>query len=170
MMRLTAIATAFVTALLVSSFSYADSLPPCLDDNGNAVTVNNAQVIQWESSTPNQFLARGNVHGPVVALYPNQTGHAHFAIQIGSDPSETLEVIYDLDFGAIPTVQLGMQVQACGDYITSNQATKYYPVSPCGAIIHWIHADPAGENHPGGFLTLNGQLYGQDLSNAGPAR
>lgn len=147
--------------LILSIPAFAGSgAPDCDNASGQAMPVDNAQVLNWEKSTPNQFLARANVEGDVVALYPNQTGHNHFAIQIGSDPSQTLEVIYDIAFGQLPNIQLGMHIQACGDYITSDQATSQYPVSPCGAIIHWIHMAPK-PTHKNGFLMINGQVYGQ---------
>jgi hypothetical protein len=149
----------FGVILTVSAFADTGT-PECDDASGQPISINNSQVLTWEKTTANQFLARGNVEGDVVALYPNQTGHAHFAIQIGSDPSQTLEVIYDLAFGAIPSIQKGMHIQACGDYITSDQATSQYPVSPCGAIIHWIHMAPK-PTHQSGFLMINGQIYGQ---------
>lgn len=142
------------------------SAPECDDDNGQPIAINNSQVLTWEKTTANQFLARANVEGNVVADYPDQTGHHHFAIQIGSDPSQTLEVIYDMAFGPIPQIQLGMHIQACGDYITSDEATSQYPVSPCGAIIHWIHMAPK-PTHQNGFLMINGEVYGQQAPKDG---
>jgi hypothetical protein len=146
--------------LVVTVSAFAGDAPDCDGANGQPIAINNSQVINWEKTTANQFLARGNVEGDVVAIYPNQTGHTHFAIQIGST-GQNLEVIYDLAFGAVPNIQMGMHVQACGDYITSDKATNQYPVSPCGAIIHWIHMAPK-PTHKNGFLMINGQVYGQN--------
>jgi hypothetical protein len=150
--------------LLISVSAFAgtfSSAPECENNDGQPIAINNSQVLTWEKTTANQFLARANVEGDVVAIYPNQTGHNHFAIQIGSDPSQTLEVIYDIGFGQLPQIQKGMHIQACGDYITSDEATSQYPVSPCGAIIHWVHMAPK-PTHKNGFLMINGQVYGQN--------
>jgi hypothetical protein len=153
-------------ALTVSAYAGASEAPECDGANGQPIAVNDAQVLNWEKTTANQFLARANVEGDVVAIYPNQTGHTHFAIQIGPDANQTLEVIYDLAFGAVPQVQMGMHIQACGDYITSDKATPQYPISPCGAIIHWIHMAPK-PTHKNGFLMMNGQVYGQQAPKDG---
>jgi hypothetical protein len=148
-----------------ATLGHSDDAPPCMS-GGSAIGINNNQVIQWESSTPNQFLARGHVSGPVVQVYPDQNGHHHFAIQIGSD--SRLEVIYNEDFGSVPQMSEGMNVEACGDYITSTAQSAQYPASPDGAIIHWVHQSPNLAKHASGFLMVDGVLYGQDAENAGP--
>ena len=61
-----------------------------------------------------------------------------------------------------------MSIEACGDYITSTAQSGPYPPSPDGAILHWVHMNPAGRGHDAGFLAINGTLYGQDAANAGP--
>lgn len=152
-------------ASAVAPMALADTAPDCID-RGVALPVNNDQVIQWETSTRNQFLARAHVAGPVLKTYPDQTGHHHFEIQLGA--TATLEVIFNEDFGAVPAIRPGMQVEACGDYITSSAPSGPYPASPDGAIIHWVHASPDPSRHPSGYLMIDGTLYGQDTSNAGP--
>lgn len=169
-LRLNVLRAAFFLAL--ASFpmaSFAGASPECLDSNGNEVQAGDDQVLQWESSTPNQFQARAHVSGPIVEIYPDHSGHAHFAIQIGSSSNDRLEVIYNLDFGSA-NPSMGDDVEACGDYITSTAQSGPYPASPDGAIIHWVHSSPNPQKHPSGFLMINGQQYGNDIGNAGPKR
>ena len=120
----------------------------------------NDQVIAWKTSTPNQHLERGHVAGIIKEVYPDRNGHTHFSIKIGNGPKDTIEVIYNVEFGAIPNLATGMQVEACGDYITSTAATLQYQASPDDAIIHYIHKSTS-RNHRNGFLMINGALCGQ---------
>jgi hypothetical protein len=133
--------------------------PDCMA-SGTPVAMDDPQVVTWKTSTANQFLARAHVQGPIKALYPDQTGHAHFAIQIGPEDSDLLEVIYNLSFESLPPLSVGMTVEACGDYITSNAQAGPYPPSPDGAIIHWLHRNPSGHGHDSGFLAIDGIVYG----------
>jgi hypothetical protein len=153
---------------LAAVSTWADSAPDCPGFNGGSVGVNNDQVLQWESNTANQYLNRGHVVGNVVELYPDQNGHEHFAIQIGPDAGDRVEIVYNEDFGNVPTPSQGDQVEACGDYITSTAQSGPYPPSPDNAIIHWVHESPNPGKHPSGYLMVNGQLYGQDTEDAGP--
>ena len=137
----------------------ADNDPACVDSQGRPLAINNAQVSQWKKTTKNQFLARAHVSGSITKLYPDHSGHAHFEIQMDQAGGDTLEVIYNLSFGAV-SPQVGQAVEACGDYITSNAPAGGYPVSPDGAIIHWVHPNPQGKGHPSGFLEINDQLVG----------
>ena len=139
----------------------ANASPACLGSNGSNLPVMDDQVLAWKGSTQNQFLARAHVYGTLTQLYPDRNGHHHFQIQIGLAPSQTLEVVYNEDFGTVPDVRVGDKVEACGDYTTSNAPTTQYPASPDNAIIHWIHQSPNPGKHPSGFLIINGVLYGQ---------
>jgi hypothetical protein len=147
------------------------SVPPCLSQKGAPLSENNAQVLQWKTSTPNQYLDRGFVHGTLVQVLPQATGHLHLDVYLGQ-PGGTggrdtdLEIIYNEDFGAVNAqLKPGMDVWACGDYITSSAQSGPYPASPLGAILHWVHKAMNG-NHQSGFLMIDGQLYGQ--MNAAP--
>jgi hypothetical protein len=163
MTRLSALGITAVCLLGFSSFALADmALPPCMVGNLN-LAINNAQISHWKTSTPNQYLARGHVHGRITRLFPDHSGHAHFEVSMDGGVNDTLEAVYDLKFGSIPHPAIGMEVEACGDYITSNLATRQYPRSPDDAIIHWIHRSDNLGSHPDGFLVLDGQLYGQSL-------
>lgn len=155
-MRLTVLGwLSLVPALAFSS----DAVPPCMA-RGQAIPVNNAQALKWKTSTANQYTARSHILGRVVKVYPNQTDHNHFSIQIGSGARDTIEVIYNIEFGQLPRMAVGMEVEACGDFINSFAQSGPYPPSPDGAIIHWVHYNPNGKGHDSGYLVIDGMLYG----------
>jgi hypothetical protein len=133
---------------------------------GKAIAANNEQVIRWKKSTANQFKERGHVLGIVTKIYDDRPSHDHFQIQLAQEPGATLEVIYNSAFGALPELQVGDKVQACGDYITSTAQSGPYPASPDGAIIHWVHRNPRPSGHDHGFVIVNDRLYGFDIGNA----
>jgi hypothetical protein len=120
----------------------------------------NVQVIKWKYTTPNQYRARAHVLGRIAQVYSDQTGHDHFAIQLAAGRQGLLEVIYNHEFGELPNLAIGMQVEACGDFINSNAQAGPYPPSPAGAIIHWVHINPSGRGHESGYLVIDGLLYG----------
>ena len=151
----------------------ADEIPNCpayslKSENGGdpgALQINNDEVLNWKSRTQNQFHARGHVRGELVKIYPDRNGHEHFSIRIGVTEAETIEVVYNQAFGAMPEPELGMSVEVCGDYITSTAPSpgpngQTYPASPDGAIIHWIHGAPQRSGHHSGWLYMNGVLVG----------
>lgn len=138
--------------------------------NGNPLPINNEQILNWKKNTPNQFRERGHAFGTVNRVFPDKSRHNHFEIQIGSTPQEVLEVVYNIDFGSLPEVQIGMKVEACGDYITATAQAGPYPPSPSGAIIHWLHMNPSGKGHESGFLIVDGVLYGQNDAQGGRKR
>jgi hypothetical protein len=155
----------FAFAFLLPILALAS--PDCLD-RGTPLPVDNAKVIAWKSTTQNQFQARAHLQGPIKQVYPDHSGHHHFEIQL--DDADTIEIIFNEDFGAVPTLHAGMQVEACGDYITSIAQSGPYPASPDGAIVHWVHMSPNLSRHPSGYLVIDSVLYGQDISHAGPKR
>ena len=152
--------TLLIALLTPFALAHADTLPECLDVKG-AIPVDNAQVLKWKTSTPNQFLARAHVSGTVEKIYPDKNGHNHFQIQIGPDARDTIEVVYNVSFGKLPKFGPGANIEACGDYITSDAATAEYPPSPDGAIMHWVHRNPKGHGHASGFVAIDGTVYGQ---------
>jgi hypothetical protein len=153
------------------ALSWADDRPlaaPECPAYGHDLPLNNEQVLHWKRTTNNQFQERAHVEGQIVRLFPDATGHHHFEIQIGHGGADTIEVIYNEDFGKLPPLRKGVEVEACGDYITAKAQSGPYPPSPAGAIVHWVHANPDGKGHPPGFLVVDGALCGQDTQNAGP--
>ena len=134
--------------------------PPCLGTNGAPLPVNDQQVINWKNSTPNQYHNRGHIEGVLTQVFSNNHGHHHFEVKIGPNPGNTIEVIYNEAFGSLPQLQPGDQIEACGDYITSNAQAGRYPPSPDGAILHWVHEAPR-PTHESGYVVVDGQVCGQ---------
>jgi len=155
--------SALVASCLFFSFSaqaQLSELPKCEDKSGQALPIDNSRVVNFKAITPNQFQERARVEGRVVRILGSRPSHAHFEIQIGPRPQDTLEVVFNLDFGR-PQPKVGDDVEACGDYITSNAPTPRYKPSPSGAIIHWVHENSRGGSHPDGYIVLNDSfMYG----------
>lgn len=128
--------------------------------NKQVLEINNSEVLNWKSKTQNQYQNRGHIKGVLLYTYPDKNGHDHYQVQIGDNNSDTIEVIYNQSFGAIPEVSNGATFEACGDYITSNRETQRYPASPDGAILHWVHKSLKEKSHDSGFLIINGIVYG----------
>lgn len=153
-------------SVLMATSAIAADLPnlpnhlQCLDNHHQAIGFNDAQVAQWEKTTSDQFHDRGLVQGPITKIYSDHSGHNHFAISLGNGAG--IEVIYSEDFGPLPALQVGMNVIACGDYITVGPHAQL--PSPMPAIIHWVHYNPGnrdGGAHPAGFVIINNVAYGQ---------
>lgn len=142
----------------------AGNLPDCLDHDGS-LPVNNEEVLNWKDTTRNTYLARGHVHGVVTQVYPDRNGHHHFQLRIGKGKDDTIEIIYNEAFGSTPGIEEGTDVEACGDYITSNAQNGPYPASPDGAILHWVHMSPRPERHLSGYIAVNGEAYGLENPN-----
>lgn len=147
-------------------------IPECTAHGKVFQSNNNQQVLYWKASTPNQFLERALVEGPVTRAFPDQNGHQHFEISIGQGKGDVIEVIFNEEFGPLPKdIQPGQRVIACGDYITSNAPTSQYPASPSDAIVHWVHLNPdyapnKPKEHESGFVVLDGHVYGDTLKSA----
>ncbi len=149
-----------VLSQTVSTAQANSPIPDCLD-HGTAVPVDNAEVIRWKTTTPNQTLERAHVEGTVDRVFPTRNGNNHFEIKIGPNADDTLEVVYNSNFGALPSLHEGMTIEACGEYITSMQAADGYEASPSGAIIHWVHRTTNETKHEGGYIAVEGKLFGQ---------
>jgi hypothetical protein len=150
--------------------SWAGNYFPICQDQGRALDVNNDQVIQWKTRTANQYTDRAHIKGRVVRDYGIKSNHQHFQIEIqGVEQSlgTTIEVIYNesREFGFIEKPKKGMEVEVCGEYITSNAPSGPYPASPDGALVHWVHKASKGSSHDEGFVILDGVLYGYGKSN-----
>lgn len=148
-----------LTVLASSAFAFD---APCMAGN-QVMPLNNQQVILWKfnPAVKSGWTSRANVTGVVLSVLPDHSGHNHFIIQIGPRPvQDTIEVIYSQDFGDLPTIQNGMQIHACGDFIKSTQPNGGYPASPAGAIVHWVHVNSRGGGHENGYLTVDNVMYG----------
>jgi hypothetical protein len=138
----------------------ADNAPSCVA-KGQALELNNQQVLQWKSTTRNQFQARAHVQGQLIRLYStHDRDHYHMKVQIGQNAIDTIEVIYNVAFGRLPLLRPGDMIEACGDYKTSNQRAGHYQPSPDGAILHWVHHS-TNPRHDSGFVMVNGTVFGQ---------
>ena len=140
-----------------SAAAPTDQVPDC----PGAPSANNAQVLQWKTSTQNQFTSRGHVQGTIQRIFPDHSGHHHFELALGSSPGDDVEIVFNEGFGTTPPLRSGMSVEACGDYITAYAASGGYPPSPDGALIHWVHRSDNPGRHPSGFLVIDGTVYGQ---------
>lgn len=148
-------------AFSIAPMAFAD-VPQCWSNSLNeALSVDNQQVITWKSTTPNEFLSRAFVQGTVNRITMIRPTHIQFELQIGSQQGDTVEIVYDRAFGELPQITPGMQVVACGDYITIKKLSGPGS-SPDGAIIHWVHYNPGNQDatHESGFLVIEGVLYG----------
>jgi hypothetical protein len=162
----------FVFLLLFSlqSAAYSDfksDLPrlpgnlTCVGKDGKGLQYNNDEVMDWKTSTPDQYIDRSLVAGTVTKVLLTRKTHIHFAIDLDGNRTGDLEVIYNLSFGELPKIEIGSQVIACGDYITVGPKARQ--PSPLGAIIHWVHYNPGdrdGGRHPHGFVIINGKPFG----------
>ena len=151
--------------LFFTSFANAANTT-CVDGQGKELPVNNAQIVTWKHTTQNQFAARGHAAGVITKLYPDHNGHTHFEITMSGTANETLEVIYNQSFGSLPALAPGMNVDTCGDYITSTAPASGYVASPDGAIIHWIHQSDSPK-HPSGYVEINSNVFGYGPGHGG---
>lgn len=154
------------SVLLVSGAHADDGVPPCPDLNGQLLPVMNGAVAQWKHTMRNQWRHRARIQGYIDSVFDDHSGHHHFGLQISPDRSDDIEVIYNEDFGPMPELRPGMRVEACGDFIVATAPSNGYPASPLGAIIHWVHMNPAGSGHPPGYVWIDGVLCGQQPENA----
>lgn len=148
--------TAFSANANIDSEYLRENRDACLD-HGRPLDIINEQVLNWKETTANAYLARARISGVVDQVYSDHSGHRHFSLKIGTEAQDHIEVIYNLQFGNLPTPSIGDKAEACGDYITSIARTGRYPPSPAGAIIHWVHRS-SGHHEPG-YVILNGVKY-----------
>lgn len=162
-----AMSLAVAAGAFLIAFAACADVPPCMDQNLNAMPINNEIVLKWKESTPNNFVRRAHIKGIVIPndAVSDRNSHSHFVIAIlGTTQSGPIEVVYSDQFGLLPAIHEGMQVEACGDYITSTGRggpDNEFPPSPVGAIIHWLHKSwQPLDRHPSGFLAIDGVVYG----------
>jgi len=146
-------------SLFFATLAFAEASPRCTD-HGRDLPFNNEQVLDWKLHSKNGYKARGHVLGRALRRYAGKRGHEHFAVQIGKNPTDTIEVVYNTRFGKLPTLRSGAPVEACGDYITSNKKSGPFPASPDGAILHWVHVNVGTPGHEHGFVSVDGEVTG----------
>lgn len=153
--------------LVPSAHAYLPNakMPVCLD-GPNEMRIDNARVLKFKATTKNQYLDRGFVEGRVLETPDVQNDHDHFVISIGPGKRDTLEIVYNTEFGAMPPMKIGDPIVVCGDYITSIAKAGGYDASSEGAIMHWIHFNPgtrsSSSRHEHGFVMLGSNLVGFD--------
>jgi hypothetical protein len=99
--------------------------------------------------------------GTVTGNYPDAARLVRFKVKLKAKKPDTLELVYDVKHGSIPAIRKGDSIEACGDYVTSNAPYEGNPVSPDGALVHWMHlADGLGHNL--GYLIVNDVAYGRN--------
>ena len=156
-----------------SSFAFLQDqkVPSCFDKN-TEIQVDNDRVLKFKTGTKNQFTARGYISGTIITQPELKNDHSHFIIQIGPGSKDTIEVIYNIspEFGEMAPLNVGDSVSVCGDYITSYARAGGYDPSPAGALIHWVHYNPANRsgsmNHEHGFIMSGSTLIGFDRAPA----
>jgi hypothetical protein len=147
-----------LTAAFLSEFTFAQ-VPDCLNIAAQKLPIDNAGAINLKKTTKNGYHGRAHIAGNLTKIYSDATNHKHMQVTIGTDPGDTIEVIYNEDFGPVPALRLGETIEACGDYITSNAPSGHMPASRDGAVVHWVHKSP-NPNHPSGFIVVDGTLCG----------
>ncbi len=130
-------------------------------DGKSTLNFNNGQILDWKVKSRSGFQSRGHIIGRLLKQYPGKPGHGHYQVHIGKNQKDTIELIYNTDFGPMPSrLTVGMTVEACGDYITSTQKNGNYPASPDGAILHWVHINPSQKGHEHGYVIMGDTLTG----------
>ena len=144
-------------SLFVSYAASANTDLPVCKNKSEDLPFNNEQVIEWRHTQKPKFLARAFIQGVIVSEIENRQGHVHFEVDLDKDLTTTadrVEVIYNIEFGALPDYRAGDELIACGDFIVDSW-------SPMGAVVHWLHYNPKAKNkHEDGFIVINGALAG----------
>ena len=106
---------------------------------------------------------RTMIKGHVVGFYGNIKGksgteHANYGVDLDGDGRADVTFVYQIDFGAIPQIQNGAEIVACGDYITDHSFDNL-------GLIHWTHSNDGAKDHgtckhPDGYAMVNGIKYG----------
>lgn len=141
--------------------------PVCLDFS-DEISIDNSHALRFKSEQKNGALTRAYIQGKVISIPETHGSHDRFSISIGPKSTDTVEVIYNKEFGTMPAVRTGEEVIVCGDFINSFAQTGRYPPSPDGAIIHWVHYNPGNRSaaHEHGFIQFGGDLVGFDQAPA----
>jgi len=86
--------------------------------------------------------------------------HLHFDINLDpstNNPANHIEIVYNRDFGVVPTMQPNSVVIACGDYITSNIPPANFPLLLMVRSFTGVHSSSDEGKHDSGFLVIDGR-------------
>lgn len=148
--------------LFWGSVGFSQSAVPECVAKGSALPINNQDVSTWKTTTKDQYKNRGHVAGMISQIYADHSGHHHIEVTMAVLPADTIEIIYNEKFGALPSgMAVGSKIEACGDYITAQHQSGGYSASPDGAILHWVHRSP-NTRHDSGFVVIDGTVCGQN--------
>jgi|GEM_PF-2244732 len=89
-MKSFSIRSLLVVSFLAGATAFAtDNIPSCIS-HGNLLPIDNANALSMErdNNVPNQSKTEAHIKGVVTTVYPDHSGHEHFAIQLGNDPSK----------------------------------------------------------------------------------
>lgn len=156
-----------VVGFLPSAHAYLpNAKTPLCFDRSESIEIDNERVLRMKEEKPNQFKARAFVSGKVITEPKLVGGHERFSIMIGSNTTDTLEMVYNVspEFGDLPPVRIGDDIVVCGEFINSFKDGGGYKASPDGAIVHWVHYNPGDRDpdHEHGFMMFDGNLAGFD--------
>jgi hypothetical protein len=159
-MKLSSRAVGILGALFLSSISVsalADSKLECFSNKADRyLDVNNEEALAWKGRAG--YRDRARVKGTLTRVTQQRKSHTHFEVQVGPKASDTLEIVFNVEFGPLPQLKPGMDVEACGDFIQVGKK------SPSSAIVHWVHYNPGdrdGGKHEHGYVVVSGSFFGQ---------
>lgn len=163
------VVSGFLFVQLTNTASAASGYPSCVDFDRRPLEVNNGEVLQWKEKTPNQYKDRALIVGSLVSVILDRKSHLHLEMDLtpeeGSDDRDDhIEIVYNKEFGRVDRLEKGLEIVACGDYITSTEQSGPFKPSPLGAIVHWVHASNNTQKHAHGFLMIDGKLFGHEQS------
>ncbi len=141
----------FMTILIIFliSISAFANIPNCFDRDGNVLedSIERLQYAMDRDSKTQLLLA-----GKIVKILPeDKQGRPHQKFVLNYQGLVNITVIHNTQFESLP-LNVGDDVLVCGEYLNS-----------FGNKIHWTHFDPR-EKHLGGFIYLNGMVYGDEFA------
>jgi hypothetical protein len=156
-LKVFSLSTLLTLSISTSTIAYGNTRT-CLDKK-DPMTFNENQILNFKEQMDDHFLARAFVRGIIVGKMENRAkhkNHLHLEVDLDGDIKtieDRIEVIQNLEFGAIPDFEANTPIIACGDF-------KVDKFAPFGAIIHWTHRSPDIHRHEGGFLIINNTTLG----------
>src|SRR5437868_1410034 len=87
----------------------------CPHKSGVELPINNEQVLQLKKTAKDPVRSRAHLQGKVVKVLPTHDGNARFAVKIGPQVDDVVEVFYSGRFSPSPKIKKGIEVEACGE-------------------------------------------------------